>query len=325
MLIGNYTSAKPSIYESETKLNYFPYASPPKTRYLCVVTVVLCYLLGGTELSFVSIPKFQVKRDILKQMLPLLCVFTSMIVFNNLCLKYVEISFYHVARSLTIVFNVIFGYIILKQKTSLLAMTCCGIVVSGYFVGNKHELRWTYIGVIYGLLSSFFVAMNSIVVKKKFPLVDNDPWKITLYNNLNASVLFIPIILCSGEPAGILASENARTQMFWILMTVSGALGILMSFAYAAQVKYTSPLTHNVSTTAKSAAQALIALLVYRNPINVMGYFGIAFVFIGSLCYGLVRLWEMKQKKQEPTHKETKQEEKELLSVEAAGSKKAES
>jgi hypothetical protein len=41
-----------------------------------------------------------------------------MIVFNNLCLEYVEITFYQVARSLTIVFNIVFAYFVWGEKTS---------------------------------------------------------------------------------------------------------------------------------------------------------------------------------------------------------------
>ncbi len=48
------------------------------------------------------------------QVLPLSIVFVSMIAFNNLCLKFVGVSFYYVGRSLTTVFNVFFTYVILK-------------------------------------------------------------------------------------------------------------------------------------------------------------------------------------------------------------------
>lgn len=290
------------------------------TWYQCIVTVILCYILGETGIG--NVPRFEVKWRILKQMLSLSAVFTAMIVFNNLCLKWVEISFYHVARSLTIVFNVIFGFLILGTRTSLPAMGCCGIVILGYLVGNKHELRWTMIGVVYGVAASFFVALNSIMVKKKYPLVDNDAWKITLYNNLNASFLFLPVILFSGEVDTILTSENARTIRFWGLLTISGALGILMSFAYATQVKHTSPLTHNVSATAKSGAQSLIAWLVYQNPINQMGALGIGVVFIGSTCYGLVRLNEMNAPKEPPVVARPEAEEVGLAKVKVSNASK---
>jgi len=138
--------------------------------------------------------------------------------------------------------------------------------------------------------------MNAIYMKKKFPLVNNDPWRLTLYNNANAAVLFIPLIILSGEPQKILASPNIYRLPFWGMMTTAGIFGVLISFAAAAQVKYTSPLTHNVSATAKAAAQTVIALAVYKNPINFWGGSSVAIVLLGSLIYTLIRRSEMKKK-----------------------------
>ena len=47
------------------------------------------------------------------QVLPLSIVFVGMITFNNLCLKYLGVSFYNVGRSLTTVFNVVSAMITL--------------------------------------------------------------------------------------------------------------------------------------------------------------------------------------------------------------------
>jgi solute carrier family 35 (GDP-fucose transporter), member C1 len=263
------------------------------TFFQCFVTVAFLVVAGG---RVSNIPPFEVDLRILWQMMPLSFIFTLMIVFNNLCLKYVEVSFYQVARSLTIVFNVIFDFVVLGQSTSLPAIGCCAIVVSGFLIGNNQEIRWSLQGVVFGVMSSFFVAMNSIYVKKMFPLVDNNPWKLTLYNNINASLLFIPLVLLAGEPAVVLTAENARKLVFWLMMTAGGLMGVLISFATAAQIKFTSPLTHNVSATAKAAAQTVLALIWFRNPITILGGASVAVVLAGSLLYTLVRRSEMNRK-----------------------------
>lgn len=246
-------------------------------------------------MKVLNVPQFEVKKDILRQIMSLSVIFTSMIVFNNLCLKYVEVSFYQVARSLTIVFNVIFDYVVLGQVTSIPAAMACAMVVSGFALGNREEIRYSVIGVVFGVTSSFFVAMNSIYVKKKYVLVENNPWKITLYNNLNATVLFLPLIFLSGDFNTVLSTPAIRSPGYWFIMICSGLLGVMISFASAAQIKYTSPLTHNVSATAKAAAQTIISLHVYRNPITNLGKLSVGIVLCGSLFYTLIRRFEMKK------------------------------
>ena len=133
--------------------------------------------------------------------LPLSLVFVSMISFNNLCLKsmlvvpltcrYVPVSFYLVARSLTIVFNVVLScvngivitcsYLFLHIRTSFKVILCCLVVIFGFFIGAEGEINFSLIGTIFGVMSSLFVSLNSIYTKKMIPIVDNNSWKLCFY------------------------------------------------------------------------------------------------------------------------------------------------
>ena len=64
-----------------------------------VITVLCCYIIGemGKYIKIFSFfPPFEYKLNLAKKVMPLTFVFLGMIVFNNLCLKYVEVSFYQV-------------------------------------------------------------------------------------------------------------------------------------------------------------------------------------------------------------------------------------
>lgn len=84
-----------------------------------------------------------------------------MVLLNNLCPRFVELSFYSVARSLTVVCSFTLDFVLLGQRTTLPAIGCCSIVVAGFLLGNQRELRWLLSGVPFGLESSIFVALNA--------------------------------------------------------------------------------------------------------------------------------------------------------------------
>ncbi|KAG8287454.1 hypothetical protein J6590_037712 [Homalodisca vitripennis] len=77
--------------------------------------------------------------SIAMKVIPLSFLFAGMISFNNLCLKYVGVAFYYVGRSLTTVFNVLFTYIVLHEKTSKRCIICCLVIISGFFLGVNEE------------------------------------------------------------------------------------------------------------------------------------------------------------------------------------------
>lgn len=215
---------------------------------------------GNTEARkadfFTQFPKAEFSTATAKKILPLSLIFVGMITFNNLCLKHVEVSFYNVARSLTIVFNVLFARVLLGIPTSFRTMSCLGVVLIGFAIAIRGEVHFSLFGTLSGILSSLFVSLNSIFTKKVLPVVDDNHWKLTFYNNINACILLVPLVLLL--EASVIATAvhlQLASGLFWSAMTVAGFFGFSIGIVTVLQIKATSPWTHNMSGTAKAAVQ----------------------------------------------------------------------
>lgn len=92
-------------------------------------------------------------------------------------------------------------------------------------------------GVIFGVLASLCVALNAIYTKKTLPLVDDSIWRLTLYNNVNACILFVPLIFFSSEYSRIFYFQKLFTPQFWIMMTLSGFFGFIMGYVTGWQIQ----------------------------------------------------------------------------------------
>mmetsp|Transcript_6676 Transcript_6676/g.9750 ORF Transcript_6676/g.9750 Transcript_6676/m.9750 type:complete len:384 (+) Transcript_6676:1-1152(+) len=295
------------------------------TWFQCVVTVLICIFAGvmGQKVNSLPVyssvaqseggsapsaksqsfwaqfPKAEYHRSIGMKVLPLSVIFVGMITFNNLCLKWVEVSFYNVARSLTIVFNVFFSYAILGMSSSTKTLMCLAVVIFGFFVGSAGEMNFSLYGSAAGILSSLFVCLNSIFTKKVLPVLDDNHWKLTFYNNCNAVVLFTPLIIMFELPVlSAAADKQLVSGLFWGAMCVAGFFGFSIGIVTVLQIKATSPLSHNISGTAKAAVQSMMAFYIWKNSPTVKGILGIVFVLGGSLLYTLVKMNEGKAKTQ---------------------------
>jgi GDP-fucose transporter C1 len=111
---------------------------------------------------------------------------------SHTCLLYCLAD--NVARCLSLVFNVIFTYLILGKTTSVLTCSTLLVVIVGFILGIQGEIDFSLIGTAAGVLSSVFVSLNSIYTARMLPVVENDKSMLLFYNNLNATVLFIPLI-----------------------------------------------------------------------------------------------------------------------------------
>jgi len=274
------------------------------TWWQLIVAIVTVWLLGivGRSVPAVSmIPPLEFDLEIAKKVAPLAVCFVGMVSFNNLCLLYVEVTFYQVARSLTIVFSLIFTYTILHQSTSFPAVRACLIVLVGFVIGSVGEVSFTWLGVIYGVTSSAFVALYGIYVKRIMPLVGDNQWRLLIYNTILSIAFMLPTIFVSGEFSGLLASEMFYNSTTWVNMTITGVFGFVLNIAVFLQIKYTSPLTNNISGTLKACLQTVLAMVVYRNPISTLNGIGIVLVIFGSFWYSNVRYMEMRANTPLPT------------------------
>ncbi|OAD75793.1 hypothetical protein PHYBLDRAFT_110377 [Phycomyces blakesleeanus NRRL 1555(-)] len=277
----------------------FPYALFV-TWYQLVVALVLLLIwahLGKSHKAFSIIPPYEFDLGIAKKVAPLTFVYVMMLALNNLCLRYVEVTFYQVARSLSINFTIIFTYLILRKATSFPALVACGIVFMGFAIGSYGEINFSWAGIFYGVGSSAFVALYGIYVQKTLAAVDNNQWKLLHYNTTLAILFLFPLVLFSGELAEILSSSEAiYSTNFWILMTITGVTGFGINIAMFLQVKYTSALTNTICGTAKACVQTVLAAMIFKNEVSSLNALGIALALFGSGYYGWVRYKERQAK-----------------------------
>ena len=86
---------------------------------------------NGSKSILDDFPVVKFELDKLVKMLPLSLIFVGMNMFNNLCLQYVEVSFYNVSRCLSFVFNVIVTLFILGKSTNLFTGSALIVVILG--------------------------------------------------------------------------------------------------------------------------------------------------------------------------------------------------
>ncbi|KAG4078196.1 hypothetical protein HA402_002248 [Bradysia odoriphaga] len=276
------------------------------TWFQCVVSAAICFAMSKMSQlcpSLVSFPNGNpMEMETFKNVLPLSVLFTTMIATNNLCLKYVGVAFYYVGRSLTTVFNLIFSYILLGEKASVHSVLCCGLIVGGFWLGVDQESvtdSFSLVGTIFGVIGSLSLSLFSIYTKKTLPHVNQEVWLLSYYNNVYSCLLFIPMMLYTGELKTVAHYIHLFEPWFWSALTIGGVCGFAIGFMTSLQIKVTSPLTHNISGTAKACAQTVIATKWYAETKSFLWWLSNIIVLAGSALYARIKQMEMEKKHNE--------------------------
>lgn len=260
----------------------------------CAVSCLVCVLLGHagessrlkSRVSFTTEwPRIQFSFRTSRDVLPLSLIFVGMITFNNLCLQHVEVSFYTVARCLSLVFNVALSYVLLGKPTSLPVCGTLVLVIAGFLVGVDGEIHLSLLGTAYGVLSSLFVSLSHVYTAKVLPAVGNDKSLLIFYNNFNACCCLAPLSLLLEGGTLIAGIDRLLSLRLWAALLLASGLGFAVALVTVLQIKFTSPLTHNISGTAKAAAQSLLAFYLWGNVATWLSLLGLILVLLGSAMY----------------------------------------
>ena len=201
------------------------------------------------------------------------------------------------------------SYVILSQSTSLRAIGCCAVIVCGFLLGLKEENQSitgtiSWLGVISGVLASLCVALYAIFTKKVLKSVGENIWRLQYYNNMNA-VLLLLVAVVMAERDALTKFEFWTSVYFWCLLLLAGLFGIAIGYVTSLQIQVTSPLTHNVSGTAKACAQTILACLVYSETKPFWWWVSNVMVLGGSSGYTYVKMEEMRLQQQDQQKSKT--------------------
>lgn len=109
---------------------------------------------------------------------------------------------------------------------------------------------------------------------------------------MNSCILFLPFIFFFERSIIKEHIASFSSLSFWVVMTLAGVFGFLIGIVTIAQISLTSPLTHNISGTAKACVQTIIAVFL-GDRMSFRSFLGTFCVLFGTFMYSLVRNFEM--------------------------------
>ncbi|CAE6481635.1 unnamed protein product [Rhizoctonia solani] len=288
----------------------------------CQLVVAVLLFVIAHVVGIVKLPRM-VDGPLLKGLMPMITVNVLGLNFNNFCLKYVDASFYQIARGLVLPFTVVTSVMFLRalppSKRILLA---CSIVTGGFFTGvfldhvtasglgskpSTSEAKGpSMIGVFFGILSSMSTALQAVVIKRALDVVDGSAIDLAWYTNLLSAIGTLPIILLAGEVPSVVGlmfgtTTNGALGTFLWGTAVTGLFGFLICIATLFSIKVTSPITHMISSAVRGVIQTFFSVWIFHDVISLGRGTSISLILVGSIYYTWVKHEEGQKKETLPS------------------------
>ncbi|KAI0050326.1 hypothetical protein FA95DRAFT_1536656 [Auriscalpium vulgare] len=256
-----------------------------------LVIAILLFLLVHV-IGMVRVP-MRFDWPLLKGLAPLVLLNVVALSSNNYTLKYVDASFYQVARGLVLPLTVLTSYIYLHSRPSVRILVSCAVVTAGFIIGVFLDgARVSVLGVTFGIASSLMSALHAVVMKRGLDIVGGSALDLSWYSNLLSAVVLVPCVVLVGEAPAVWDIVTGRAVGLGTFLwgsSITGAIGFLMSIASILSIKVTSPITHMVSSAIRGVAASLLGLWLFGDFLSSGRICAIAVILAGSLDYTWVK------------------------------------
>ncbi|KAJ6590951.1 hypothetical protein DFH09DRAFT_1138175 [Mycena vulgaris] len=264
-----------------------------------LLIAVILFIVADTMRILPDRLTFDVK--VCKSLIPMVGLSVLGLSLSNYTLKYVDASFYQVARGLVLPFTVCVSGLVLHTRPSLRILVSCGIVTMGFFCGVFLDgTPISLVGVGFGVASSTITATHSVVIKQSLSFVNGSTILLSWYTNLMSVFVLAPIVMI-GEGGSVMKllfgvdelvtapGSMSALRTFVVGSIVTGAMGFMMSLASLLSIKVTSPITHMVSSAVRGVAASLLGMWLFHDVITSGRASSIGIILGGSVYYTWVK------------------------------------
>lgn len=252
--------------------------------FLQLIIAVVFLHISALFSSKIEIPHWDLYTA--KKLLPVVTINIVGLVFNTLCLREVEATFfqvlsgsfshtvvhlnagcYQIARGLVLPLTIAVTSVTTHSHPSLRVIIAASIVTVGFFVGVAPTGNIPVaaipspISLFYGVFSSLAIAIHTVLIKASLPYCNNSTIQLAYWTNAGSAILVAPFVLLLGEPVRILelsASPDWNMKVFVWGSLVTGFFGFLLCIAGLLSIKVTSPITHMFSSVSPHSITTLV-------------------------------------------------------------------
>ncbi|KAJ2930510.1 hypothetical protein H1R20_g6580, partial [Candolleomyces eurysporus] len=155
-----------------------------------LIAVVLLHV-SALFTKKIEIPKFEV--GLAKSLFPVVSVNIVGLVFNTLCLRDVEASFFQIARGLVLPLTIVVSCAHTRTTPTQKVVMAAGVVTIGFMIGvaPTKDLPVSAIpstlSLFYGVLSSLFIAIHAVLIKSSLPYCNNSTIQLAWWTNVGSA------------------------------------------------------------------------------------------------------------------------------------------
>ncbi|KAK9950109.1 hypothetical protein M0R45_005611 [Rubus argutus] len=239
---------------------------------------------------------------LVKVWLPVNVIFVGMLITSMFSLKYINVAMVTVLKNVTNVITA-FGemYLFQKHHDSRVWAALFLMIISA-ISGGVTDLSFHAIGYAWQLTNCFLTASYSLTLRRVMDtakLVTKsgklNEFSMVLLNNSLSLPLGILLIFVFNEVDYLFTTPLLRLPTFWLVITLSGFLGLAISFTSMWFLHQTSATTYSLVGSLNKIPLSVAGIVLFKVPTSLENSASILFGLLAGIFFARAKMRERSQ------------------------------
>ncbi|KAM0040871.1 putative sugar phosphate transporter domain-containing protein [Helianthus debilis subsp. tardiflorus] len=244
---------------------------------ICSIIVIILGLSGAVTLE-------KLNWKLIKVWIPVNLIFVGMLVSGMYSLKYINIAMVTILKNMTNILTAVGELYVFRKRQNQKVWTAMFFMIISAVSGGVTDLSFDAAGYTWQLVNCILTASYSLTLRRIMDTAKSvtksgslNEVSMVLLNNLLSLPFGAFLIMIFDEWTYVINADVIKIPMFWVVATLSGLLGLAISFTSMWFLNQTGPTTYSLVGSLNKIPISIAGLLLFNVPLSLRNLFSILF------------------------------------------------
>ncbi|XP_073098583.1 GDP-mannose transporter GONST1-like isoform X2 [Elaeis guineensis] len=239
---------------------------------------------------------------LIKVWLPVNVIFVGMLITSIFSLKNINVAMVTVLKNVTNVITALGETYLFQKHHGNTVWAALFLMIISAISGGITDLSFHAVGYTWQIVNCFLTASYSLTLRRVMDTAKQvtksgnlNEFSMVLLNNSLSLPLGILLVFAFDEVDYLSKTPLLRMPMFWLVMTLSGFLGLAISFTTMWFLHQTGATTYSLVGSLNKIPLSFAGIILFKVPITLENFFSILFGLLAGVIFTKAKMRERSQ------------------------------
>ncbi|XP_050363519.1 GDP-mannose transporter GONST1 [Argentina anserina] len=239
---------------------------------------------------------------LVKVWLPVNVIFVGMLITSMFSLKYINVAMVTVLKNVTNVITAVGEMYLFQKHHDSRVWAALFLMIISAISGGVTDLSFHAVGYAWQLANCFLTASYSLTLRRVMDTAKQvtksgklNEFSMVLLNNSLSLPLGILLIFVFNEVDYLFTTPLLRLPSFWLVMTLSGFLGLAISFTSMWFLHQTGATTYSLVGSLNKIPLSVAGIVLFKVPTSLENSASIFFGLVAGVFFARAKMRERSQ------------------------------